>query len=118
MEVTLYCTIQLPLIKTRLHASGGNSEGDYLLNRDFTLGSTQVEVTLKELENERTQNPRLHASGGNSLVKASIFSLTFLGSTQVEVTLNIHARNEDIHARLHASGGNSEPISIENTSPF
>ena len=77
-----------------------------------------MEVTLKELENERTQNPRLHASGGNSLVKASIFSLTFLGSTQVEVTLNIHARNEDIHARLHASGGNSEPISIENTSPF
>ena len=77
-----------------------------------------MEVTLIAQLDVPITVPRLHASGGNSLVKASIFSLTFLGSTQVEVTLNIHARNEDIHARLHASGGNSEPISIENTSPF
>ena len=73
-------------LKTRLHASGGNSGEDRKNRLTQALGSTQVEVTLYRGMEVDKYYTRLHASGGNSMDIIAKRIVRRLGSTQVEVT--------------------------------
>ena len=66
MEVTLAEDMTDIGLKTRLHASGGNSDMVDKATSSLLLGSTQVEVTLSEILMRYHGKARLHASGGNS----------------------------------------------------